>query len=280
MTMPKLLSDMFSCRKDPTPEDIEGIVKQIKMLQQVGLDSQGYYDRLQRGSSWLAKAKRTSRDSEGTFIFLWIALNALCGVREDVVNSAWWTRSDNLPPTFGKRDSEEKKPGELEWFLWRICGLDLGQGTLRKVIKAHEDDIKMILRTEYLMPNYWSWKWRIKEDIDEWKRLSRAAIERAISPSGNREATYRALGEILVWRLRTLRNQLFHGCATDSHSKRRTAGESELEVGSRLLEALIWAFLVLMAGESGHARYWPPCPYPRTGSAQHRPFDGSWLPTK
>ena len=276
--MPKLLSDMFSRHKDPTPEDLEGAVKQIKVLQQVDLERQGYYDRLQRASSWLAKAKRTNGDSEGKFIFLWIALNALCGVREDVFNSAWWKRNDNLPPSLSKRDSEERNPGELEWFLWRVCGLDLGQGILKRVIEAYQDDIKMILRTEYLMPNYWSWKWRIKENIDEWKKLSRAAIERAISTSGNREATYRALGEILVWRLRTLRNQLFHGCATDTHSKRRATGESELEAGSRLLEELIWAFLVLMAGESGRIRYWPPSPYPRAGSPQHERFKDSWLP--
>ena len=162
--------------------------------------------------------------------------------------------------------------------MWRVCGLDLGQGILKRVIEAHLGDIKMVLRTEYLMPNYWSWKWRVKEDIEEWKKFSRAAVERVISSSSNREATYRALIEILAWRLRTLRNQLFHGCATDSHSRRRATGESELEAGSRLLEELIWAFLGLVASESGRARYWPPIPYPRAGSAQHKQFDPSWLP--
>lgn len=276
--MPNLPFEVFARSKKPTPNELDEAVREIKRLRQVSLERQGYYDRLQRASSWLAKAKRTSSDSEGKFIFLWIALNALCGVRENVFNSPWWTREKQSRPLLNKRDNEEKNPGEMEWFLWRICGLDLGQGLLKNVIKAYQDDINVILRTEYLMPNYWSWKWRIKEDIDGWRKLSRAVIQGAISPGGNREATYRALVEILVWRLRTLRNQLFHGCATDIHSKRREVGESELDAGSRLLEELIWVFLVVMAGETGRARYWPPCSYPRASSPQHKPFEVSWLP--
>ena len=278
--MSKLISEMFSHHKKPSPENLDEVVKEIKTLQQVDLKSQGYYDRLQRASSWLAKAKRTSIDSEGRFIFLWIALNALYGVREDVRDSPWWKGEEKSRPILNKRDSGDKNPGELEWFLWRVCGLDLGQGILKRVIEAHQDDIKILLQTEYLMPSYWSWKWRTKEDIDGWKKSSSVAVKRVISSSGNREATYRALVEILAWRLRTLRNQLFHGSATDVRSKRRAAGESELEAGSRLLEELNWAFLRLVASESGRARYWPPCRYPRAGSAQHQPFDASWVPTK
>lgn len=280
LTIPKALSDMLASRKSLTPEGLEGIVKQIKSLQPVSIDMQGYYDRLQRGASWIAKAKRTDGDSEGKFIFLWIALNALYGVREDVVKSSWWTRGENFPPFLSKSDNEEKGPRELEWFLWRISGLDLGLGILTRSFEAHENDIEIILRTKYLMPHYWSWKLRTSEEIDDRIRASRKAIKLAVSPSGNREATYRALGEILVWRLRTLRNQLFHGCATDTHSRRRILGDSEIEAGSRLLEEFNLAFIKLMASEPGRNRFWPPCRYPRAGSSQHQPLDASWLPTK
>jgi hypothetical protein len=107
MIMPRLLHEMFSRDKKPSSEDLDGVVKEIKLLNQGDLERQGYYDRLQRASSWLAKAKRTSKDSEGRFIFLWIALNALCGIREDAFNDAWWKREDK-----GRHWRVEKvKPG-------------------------------------------------------------------------------------------------------------------------------------------------------------------------
>ena len=278
--MPKLLSEVFARYKNPSFSELYEAVKEIRRLQQHQGDTknQGYHDRLQRASSWLAKAKKAGTDSEARFIFLWIALNALCAVRPDIPDTSWWRSEEESPPPLSKRRSDDKNPRELEWFLWRVCGLDGSAGILRSVIEAHRDNVKTVLRTRYLMSNYWFWKWRTEDELSKWKISSQGTINRAIHSVGDRELTYRALGEILVWRLRTLRNQLFHGCATDTHSTRRADGESELEAGSSLLEELIWKFLVLMASESGQSRYWPPCPYPRAGSAQHQPFDDSWLP--
>lgn len=182
-------------------------------------------------------------------------------------------------PGLAKQQYNDQVPSELEWYLWRICGLDVDRRVLRNVIKDNWGDVKMILRTRYLMPKYWAWRTRMEDDFEGWGKSSERTVMDAIGPLLSREKTYRALCEIIVWRLRVLRNQLFHGCATDTHSKRRAAGESELDAGWRLLGELVWAFLRLMATEVGRTSYWPPIPYPRARSPQHHPFDNSWLPT-
>lgn len=275
--MPNILVDMFSRQKKPNLKDLDRFILGLQQ-QQADAKNQGYYDRLQRGSSWLAKAKRTNNDPEARFIFLWIALNALCAIRLEALETPWWTKEKELHPVLSKQPHERKTPYELEWLLWRICGLDVGERFLKKTIKDHLGDVAKLLETRYLMPRYWTWNCRTEEEIDQLRDSSLRTVKGAISSLSDRKKMYWALREMIIWRLRVLRVQLMHGCATDTHSMRRADGESELEAGSRILEELIWAFLVLMASHLGQAKYWPPSPYPRAGSPQHKPFDASWLP--
>ena len=128
------------------------------------------------------------------------------------------------------------------------------------------------------MSAFWSWKWQGETVLERWEKSGARTLREAIDHTGDRERMYRGLREIVVWRLRVLRNQIFHGCATDTHSKRSAAGESELEAGSRLLGELVWSFLKLMVTGAGRRSYWPLIPFPRAGSAQHQRFDASWLP--
>ena len=275
--MSKLLFDVFSRHTKPSLEQLDQFISNSRQ-QQTDVKSQGYYDRLQRASSWLAKAKRLHTDSEARYIFLWIALNALYAIRPEVLDTPWWREEGELRPVMTKRQRDEKTQYELEWFLWRACCLNVGEKVLKNVLENHLSDVDKLISNRYLMSKYWIWKSHIEEEFDEWKETGLTTVKHAISSLNDQKKMYRALREIIIWRLRILRNQLFHGCATDTHSKRRAAGESELEAGSRILEELIWAFLVLMASQSEQARYWPPSPYPRAGSPQHKPFDASWLP--
>jgi len=217
-------------------------------------------------------------DLEGRFICSWIALNSLCGVRHDVLRTPWWTKEERARPSLNKRQVDDNAPRELEWFLWKVCGLDADERILRSVIEDHWPDIEAVLTSRYIMSYYWKRSWKTEEDIEKWKNSRMKIVKDAIGLKSDKEKVYEALCEIVIWRLRTLRNQLVHGCATDMYSKRRAAGESELEAGSRSLEVLVWSFMVLMVGESEHTRYWPPIPYPRHGSPQHKRFHDSWMP--
>ncbi len=278
--MNKLLVEIFSGHKKPCHTELEHAVREIKKFQKnhPNTKDQGYYDRLQRASSWLAKAKKTGADPEAKFIYLWIALNAMCGIRQEVLGTDWWKAEIRSLHQLNRTQSDDKVSGELEWFLWRICGLDIGGKTLRSVIEDCWPDIDSVLMSRYIMSFYWNGSWRTEADINKRRDASLGIAKVAIGLASDREKVFQALCEIVIWRLRTLRNQLFHGCATDVHSKRRGAGESEIEAGSRLLEDLNWSFLVLMASASGREMYWPPTPYPRVGSPQHKPLDVSWLP--
>lgn len=284
LTLPDALASAFDRHDIPPVAQLDQMVVELKRWQKTHPDrkAQGYYDRVQRACSWLAKAKRSS-DPEAGFIFSWIALNALCGIRAEIVKTDWWKREERSCPSHDEQQYDEpvpREPRELEWFLWRICGLDIGPGTLRRVIEDEGNwaAAKAILGTRYLMSNFWSWKWQTQNDLAILTRRSERIVKDAIGIAGDRRTIYLGLCEIIVWRLRVLRNQLFHGCATDTHSKRRADGPSELEAGWRLLGELVWAFLRLMATETARALYWPPIPYPRAGSEQHHRFDQAWLP--
>lgn len=277
--VPDVVAQTLDRHDMPTAQQLDHVVVELKKWQKTygDLKAQGYYDRLQRACSWLAKAKRAS-DPESGFAFSWIALNALYGIRPEVIKTDWWNREQRSLPRRDDQKNGDQVPGELDWILWRICGFDVGFRTLRSVIEDNWDDVNAVLGTRYLMSNFWSWKWQDEAELEKWMDSGKRKVKDAINHTVDREKMYRGLREIIVWRLRVLRNQIFHGCATDTHSKRRAAGESELEAGSRLLGELVWSFLKLMATETGRRSYWPPIPYPRASSAQHQRFDRSWLP--
>lgn len=275
------LGEVFSRHKKPSAAQLKSVVVEIKKLQKSHPHhgDQGYHDRLQRASSWLAKAKQADGDTEAGFIFLWIALDALCSIRLDVLETEWWEKQKQSLPTKNQQRSGGKGLSALEWFLWRICCLDTDGRVLRGVIEDHWSDVETMLKARYIMSFYWSGKWKTEADIEGQIKLSVKIVNDAIGLGTDKLKLHQALCKIVLWRLRTLRNQLFHGSATDAHSKRQAAGESELEAGSRLLEELILNSIVLMVEEPQHTRYWPPCPYPRVGSAQHQRFNTVWLPT-
>lgn len=277
---PEVLAKILGQHELPSAAQLEDVVRKLKEWQRDHSNkaNQGYYDRLQRSCSWLAKAKKV-HDPEAGFIFSWIALNSLCGVRQEVLKTDWWKSENRSRPSLDEHQGDDEVPRELDWFLWRICGLDVDQRALRSVIERNWGDVEAILGTRYLMSGFWSWKWHGEDEIKRLTASGAMKVKVAIGPVIDRENMYHGIREIIVWRLRILRNQLFHGCATDTYSKRRAAGASELEAGSRLLSELVWVFLKLMATEVGMRSYWPPMPYPRVRSAQHRPFDNSWLPT-
>lgn len=278
--MADTLAETLSRHKKASVTQLKNVVVEIKRLQKNHPHDrdQGYYDRLQRASSWLAKAKQTDDDAEANFIFLWIALDALCSIRLDVLGTEWWAKQKQLLPAAYQRRSDGREPSVFEWFLWKICCLDTDGRLLRSVIEDHWSDVETVLKARYIMSFYWSGEWKAEADIDRQIKSSMEIANNAIGLGTDRLKLHRALCEIVLRRLRTLRNQLFHGSSTDAHSKRRAAGESELEAGSRLLEEFIWVFIVLMAEEPQQTRYWPPSPYPRVGSAQHNQFKVAWLP--
>src|SRR2546425_917748 len=207
---PEVLARTLDRHEMPTAAQLDHVVVELKKWQKdhADRDAQGYYDRLQRACSWLTKAKRAS-DPEAGFVFSWIALNALYGVRPEILRTDWWKSEEGSRPPLDEQQYDDQAPRELEWFLWRICDLDVDRRVLRSVIEDHWDDTKTILRTRYLMSRYWAWKWRTEDEFERRGDSGERTVKDAIGLVFSREKMYRALCEITVWRLRTLRNQLF-----------------------------------------------------------------------
>src|SRR5437899_3666126 len=136
VAVPDAVAQTLDRHDMPTAQQLDHLVVELKKWQKERGDrkAQGYYDRLQRACSWLAKAKRAS-DPESRLVFSWIALNALYGIRPEVIKTDWWNSEKRSLPGLEDQQYDHQVSGELDWILWRICGLDVGCRTLRSLIE-------------------------------------------------------------------------------------------------------------------------------------------------
>ncbi len=203
-------------------------------------ENQGYYDRLQRADSWIARARAILESGEGwddlhgQFIFYWIAFNAVYGRGK------------------AERLSDER---DVRWFIELICDFDQEQGTIRSAVEPLKRVADNLLKDKYLCEFYW-------------EQGTARAVERALKEdyeeaqeAWEKKEIARYLDVLFTRRLRVLRNQVFHGCSTDRVSRNRPS----LTRAAGLLEVLIPAFVEVMR-HHGKGRPWPPVPYPRVGS--------------
>ena len=203
--------------------------------------NQGYFDRLQRAESWLEKAQELANsathwdDLHGQFVFLWIAFNALYGR----------TKTD--------RFSEER---DVKWFIPLICDWDAGRGLIKSAAEEVKRDADKLLREKYLCEKFW-------EEGSTRKVLTavRCDEEEARRHWENGDvAAY--LSKVFAYRLRVLRNQVFHGCSTDKSEKSRRSIVPAVRVLERLVPAFVGVFHERGPGEES----WPEISYPRAGS--------------
>jgi hypothetical protein len=213
---------------------------------------QGYYDRLQRAKSWVARAEACATldwdDDHGQFVFYWIALSALCGAVDPAA-------LDRGRPDKGTRRRVSYSDDDPAWFLGKICELD-GEGIIRAALEAVKPQADNLLRDKFLVDLYWrkaspgraERRWRREHDEAQ-QRFGDGHLDRYLVS--------------LLRRMRVLRNQVFHGAATDRISK----GKPSVSRAVRVLQSLLPAFLSV-AQKHGKETEWPLIPYPRRGSPQ------------
>lgn len=225
---------------------------------------QGYFDRLQRASSWLAKAYRVPdmSDLESRFIFSWIAVNALYGTPKECLECL--IQDEQRLRSLGGRRPPKTEAGvsDLDWFLFQISDLDVEQRILG-VLKANWTVVEACATDRFLQRGYWALapdetlKGFRKRDLERVQRARRGAD------------AYGCLATLFLYRFRILRNQVFHGAATDRYSKRREKDERQFEAQTGLLEQLADACILVLEESGGHRR-WPCIPAPRLESPGHR----------
>lgn len=221
-------------------------------------ENQSYYDRLQRGYSWLWKSYNVADESdlEARFIFAWVAFNALYGVNREWLKRLKLKDNPKEQPTLGVTD--------LKWFLRRIANLDSGEDRVVDLLRRNLPDVAVVVKDDFLQEAYWEWN---DKEVD--RRKGKA---QAITQSLGSKNLYECLRILFVWRLRTLRNLLMHGSSTNHYSKRRETeeGERSLAAAVRLLEICVGCFLAVM--EDDNPRKWPPTEAPRFASPLHGPL--------
>lgn len=207
-------------------------------MEKITYQNQGYCDRLQRAESWIERARAIEdwEDHHGQFIFYWIALNALYG---------------------RDKTSRRSEEDDQTWFLNRVFDLDKEEKAIHRAFDELKPKADRLLKDQFLVDLYWT------EGLT-------ARVKRVMESDFNKAQEAWARGDeetylrILLWRLSTLRNQIFHGCSTDRRSLNRTS----LMPALHILEILVPSFLETMRQHGKHCD-WPKIPYPRKDSPQH-----------
>lgn len=233
--------------------------------------TQDYWDRMQRASSWIAKAHQVTdlEDLEARFIFSWIAINSMYGVPRECLRCLLDERG-NAAGLKGKRISPSVRLPEvdmtdLDWFVRRICAID-DEHRVLTVVRAHWPAVEQMMRDPFLQKDYWH---PDKPEGDEEHLSSKRRRDLQMATKARQTCDGTFLYTLLALRFQTLRNQLFHGAATNRWSKRREESGKAFEAQTRLVEELGKAFLQVMH-EAGERAKWPCVPAPRFGRDDHR----------
>lgn len=147
--------------------------------------------RLHRALSWLNRAEQ-AEDTDGRFIFLWIAFNA-----------AYATDIDEQ-----QRLSEQET---FKAFLHKLCSLDETNSIEKLVWSEFSGSIRMLLDNPYAFQSFWDYQ-NGKISEEQWKERFASGKKAAALALANRN-TPAVLG-VMLNRIYTLRNQLIHGGAT------------------------------------------------------------------
>jgi hypothetical protein len=158
--------------------------------------------RVHRALSWLDRAEQLAGqdDTDGQFIFLWIAFNA-----------AYATDIDEK-----YRESEQQT---FRGFLEKLHGLDVGKKRFDALVwQEFPKSIRVLLDNQYVFADFWKFQnGSLAEEV--WKRNFEAANHAARAALG-RQDTVSVLSVVLA-RIYTLRDQVLHGGATWGSSVNR-----------------------------------------------------------
>ena len=158
--------------------------------------------RVHRALSWLHRAEQLGKadDTDGQFIFLWIAFNA-----------AYATDIDEK-----YRESEQQT---FRGFLEKLHGLDGGKKRFDALVWTEfPKSIRVLLDNQYVFQDFWKFQnGSLSEEA--WEKNFEAANHAARAALG-RQDTVTVLS-IVLSRIYTLRNQLLHGGATWGSSVNR-----------------------------------------------------------
>ncbi|WP_413772950.1 hypothetical protein [Acinetobacter sp. MB5] len=179
---------------------------------------------MQRGLSWLRKAKDLDQDVDLQFVSLWIAFNAIY--------------AENLQETL---DEDQQR---LRQFLLRLYGVDRERRIERCVWKNCSRSIIDWSNHPYFDQKQWDFQ-NQKIDKQEWKThsiLNQQRVQQALAEHDTVELLL-----IVFSRLYTLRNQIVHGGSTYNSAIMRR----HLRIASQVLMTLLTQFMHVFLEHGG-----------------------------
>lgn len=175
--------------------------------------------RVHRALSWLQRAE-LAEDSDGRFVFLWIAFNA--------------AYATDIDPQHRLSEQDAFKA-----FLHKLCSLDSQKRLDQLVWQHYPQAIRVLLDNPYVFQSFWDCQRGLISE-DEWTgRFANGKKQAAQALGSNDTAT--VLG-VVFNRLYTLRNQLMHGGATWNGKVNR----EQLRDCEKLLGDLVPAVIAIM----------------------------------
>lgn len=201
-------------------------------------------DRLRRATSWWQRSKAAASDTD-RFIFLWIAFNAAYGVE---------------PPM----SDADARPPEREAFV-RFCREIVNRDekkTLYSIFwSKYSGPVRILLDNQFVYGPFWRWVSGLPQGTD-WQDQFERDNRRARNYLERGDAC--GVLEVVLLRLYTLRNQIFHGGATYAAGW----GQAQVRDGAALMAEIVPAILDIMRNEIAEnpdSEIWGKVLYPRVG---------------
>ena len=185
---------------------------------------QGFPDqlntRIHRSLSWLQRAEKEGDDIDASFIFLWIAFNAIYGIKATI-------------------DPDTTDRELLKDFFAKIISIDESGMIYDHIWNHYSSEIRILLENKYLFAPFWN-NQLDKNDCKDWKQRMASQNKKIGRALAKQDST-----EVLSYvfdRLYMLRNQLLHGSAT-WHGR---LNRSQLQDGNKIMKDLVPIFITLM----------------------------------
>lgn len=175
--------------------------------------------RVHRSLSWLDRAESCD-DTDGQFVFLWIAFNA--AYSQDLSSLGRMTESD-----------------QVQRFLAKLVELDSDKTLYSIVWARYPNELRNLLANRFVFQPFWDSHNGVAPPDDWNEKFSR--FRRAANTALGSMDTAKLLG-IVFHALYTLRNQMIHGGATWNSSVNR----DQVNLGTRVLSELVPVMLDLM----------------------------------
>ena len=172
--------------------------------------------RIHRALSWLNRAEQCE-DTDGRFVFLWIAFNA--------------AYAQEIPHNVRLSEQESFRS-----FLHKLHQLDRSKRLDALVWKEFSGPIRVLLDNPYVFESFWQYQ-RGEISKEQWQ-LRQANGKKSAAILLAKGQTPELLGLVLQ-RIYTLRNQLVHGGATWNGSVNRAQLQDCVNLMGKLVPVLI-----------------------------------------